>query len=179
MSTTLDRAKHEAERIANEMRTSAEKVRQGVESKMAAHRNSDYSFGSIVHQLRTAQLVAMALQSLMLYMEADLIGITGFLLPFIVISVNFYFVGTRWYHQIDGRYDIQQLVSVKDPALKARYGFALFGGFLLALLAHFLATPIPSGVSSLLFNLSNYVSIVTSAAYAGIEAYEGLKNKQR
>ena len=81
MSTTMDRAKQEAERIANEMRSNAEKVRQSkstpcanlapftdnwtasdVETKINAHRGGDYAFGNIVSQLRLSHLIAMGIQ---------------------------------------------------------------------------------------------------------------------
>ncbi|KAH7728605.1 Protein R05D7.1 [Aphelenchoides avenae] len=176
MSTTLDRAKQEAERIANEMRSNAEKVRQNVETKINAHRGGDYAFGNIVSQLRLGHLIAMGIQVLILYSEEDRIGLSGFLLPFILIAVNVYFVGRRWHYQVDGRYDIQQLMAVKDPKVKAQYAFALFGGFVLSLLAHFLSSPM-AGVSSLLYNLSDFAAIVVSAGAAGVECYEGMKGK--
>ena len=114
-----------------------------------------------------------------LFMEADRIGLVGFLVPFVLIAGNLFLSGKRWYHQIDGRYDAQQLVQVSDPSVKAQYGLALLGGFLLSLLAHVFTPIIPSSMASLIYHLSDYTSIATSFVIAGWEIFEGLKNKFR
>ena len=109
---------------------------------MANHKSIDSTFGTTVHQLRIAQLVTLGLQvcilmlqiyllminfqAITLFMESDRIGLIGFFIPFIVIVGNLFLSGKRWYNEIDGRYDAQQLVNVADPALKAQYALGMF-----------------------------------------------------
>uniref|UniRef100_A0A914E8H8 DUF2975 domain-containing protein n=1 Tax=Acrobeloides nanus TaxID=290746 RepID=A0A914E8H8_9BILA len=174
--STLDNAKREVEKIANELRDSAEKTRQQVQSSFTS--NQGYQYANVIHQLRTGQLVVTLLQVIILYMESDRLWLASFLIPFFLIGVNIFLTGKRWYHQIDGRYDVQQMLSARESGLKVQYGLAVFGGFLLALAVHFVAPIMPSGLSSLLFNLSDYLAIVTSGATAGVEVYEGLKSKR-
>uniref|UniRef100_A0AC35FVF7 Uncharacterized protein n=1 Tax=Panagrolaimus sp. PS1159 TaxID=55785 RepID=A0AC35FVF7_9BILA len=175
----IDRAKEEVERIAAEMRKGAENLSKDVKQKMASQKTIDYSFGNTVNQLRIAQLVTLGLQGVTLFMESDRIGLFGFFLPFIFIIGNLFLSGKRWYNEIDGRYDAQQLVNVSDPALKAQYAIALFGGLVLAIITHFATPTFTSGFASFMYHIADYGAIATSIGCAGLECFEGLRGKLR
>ncbi|KAI1707363.1 hypothetical protein DdX_12460 [Ditylenchus destructor] len=142
---------------------------------MASHRTIDYSFGNVINQLRSTQVITLVVQAVVLYLESHRIGLVGFLVPFIVVLCNLYIVGTRWIYSIDGRYDIQQMLHKEDFSIKAQYAIGLFGGFLLSLVVHFVSPLIDPGLSSLMYNIANYVSISSSFCCAGVEVYEGLQ----
>uniref|UniRef100_A0A915CPJ0 DUF7087 domain-containing protein n=1 Tax=Ditylenchus dipsaci TaxID=166011 RepID=A0A915CPJ0_9BILA len=129
-------------------------------SKMASHRTIDYSFGNVINQMRSAQLFSLIVQGVVLYLDSGRIGLSAFLIPFAVIICNMYIVGMRYW----------------APST-AQYAAELFGGFLLALLAHFLSPEVESGVSSVLYNLSDYLSISTGFCCAGVEIYEGFQHQ--
>ncbi|KHN79697.1 hypothetical protein Tcan_09608 [Toxocara canis] len=140
------------------------------------HQSFGFSFPSIVYQLRTVQVVALFLEITVLYMEHDRIGLY-FLFPLGLHLVNIYHTGKRLYYNIDGRYDLKQMNSVKDIQIKARYAFAVFGSLLLALVTHFIAGPIPSNLSALIYNLANYASLAASGGVLTAELYETFKPK--
>ncbi|KAH7728677.1 Protein R05D7.1 [Aphelenchoides avenae] len=142
---------------------------------MVSHRAIDYTFGNVVNQLRSTQLFALVFQLLILFMEKEHYGFSGFAIPGFFICINFGFAFMRWFQQIDGRYDAQQLLSVKSYGLKSQYAFALFSAFLLALLTHFLSPEIESGLSAFLYHLSDYVSIATSGMCMFVEVFEGAR----
>ncbi|KAE9550843.1 hypothetical protein FO519_005947 [Halicephalobus sp. NKZ332] len=182
--SSIDRAREEVERIARDMKQSAQDSKFSFKNATDNLRNlttkpTDQTFGKTIGQLRIALLVALAFQAMTLFMEADRIGLLGFLVPFALIAGNIFLSGKRWYYQIDGRYDAQQLTQVSDPSLKAQYGLALFGGVLLSLLAHTFTPVIPSSMASVIYYLGDYASIATSFVVAGWEVFEGLKNKLR
>lgn len=56
-------------------------------------------------------------------MEKEKFGFSGIAAPCLVIVINFVFAFIRWYEQIDGRYDTQQLFGVKSFTLKLQYAF--------------------------------------------------------
>jgi len=59
-----------------------------------------------------------------LYFELGELGFLRILLPVVLISINLYLVGNRWYRRTDGRFDYRQLVSTNaEPVLKAQYAF--------------------------------------------------------
>lgn len=55
-------------------------------------------------------------------MEYDRIGLY-FLIPLAVHLLNIYHTGSRLYYNIDGRYDLKQMLAVKDTNIKAKYAF--------------------------------------------------------
>uniref|UniRef100_A0A0M3HZA8 ABC transmembrane type-1 domain-containing protein n=1 Tax=Ascaris lumbricoides TaxID=6252 RepID=A0A0M3HZA8_ASCLU len=93
------------------------------------HQSFGFSFPSVVYQLRTAQVVALFLEVCILYMEYDRIGLY-FLIPLAVHLLNIYHTGSRLYYNIDGRYDLKQMLAVKDTNIKAKYAFEIDDLFL-------------------------------------------------
>jgi len=176
----MDKAKEEAKRIAGEMRDGAEKLRQDVSARLpsaAELRNQSYDYGKVIHQLRTAHLVVLAIQTVVLYMESDRVsyGFMATVLPFVFLVANVYVVGVRWYKQVDGRHDFQQLTGNAAPAVKFQYGLGLFGGVVLAILVHFVSPTINTILASMLYGLFNYLSILVGGACSAVEVYEGVK----
>jgi hypothetical protein len=84
--------------------------------------NGPYSYTKITQQLRLGQLIALPLQALALYFEADRIGLLGFLLPFSLICVNVYLTLTKWQKNVDGRSDAQTLVNSRNTQAKSQAG---------------------------------------------------------
>ncbi|TKR59545.1 hypothetical protein L596_029199 [Steinernema carpocapsae] len=142
------------------------------------HKSIDHSFPAMIYQLRAAELVACLLQILVLYMEQEQIGFGNFLLPSLFLVGQGVIVFNRWYNEIDGRYDFQQIMSEKkDSHSKLQYAIGLFGGFILAVLVHMVAVDMHSGLSSFVFRFADYIAILSSAFCAAVESFEGAKAK--
>ena len=180
-----EQTKEDARRLADDMRDGAERLRKGAEdtfNKVKEDAKSQfsqhYNYMSIIHQLRTGQIISLVMQMTILYLDYNILGFLGFFIPIGVILANVALVGQRWYHRIDGRKDINiiQNSSVK-PVDKIQNAVGLFGPFVLALLAHYITPEIPSSVSAMIYRLLAYLSILIGAGTAGIEIYEGMKQK--
>uniref|UniRef100_A0A915ABF8 DUF7087 domain-containing protein n=2 Tax=Parascaris univalens TaxID=6257 RepID=A0A915ABF8_PARUN len=142
------------------------------------HQSFGFSFPSVVYQLRTAQVVALFLEMCILYMEYDRIGLY-FLIPLAVHLLNIYHTGSRLYYSIDGRYDLKQMLAVKDINIKAKYAFAVFGSVVLALMGHLVVGSIPSTLSALIYTLSDYASLAAASVVLAAEIYETCKGSSK
>uniref|UniRef100_A0A7E4V9T3 ATPase n=2 Tax=Panagrellus redivivus TaxID=6233 RepID=A0A7E4V9T3_PANRE len=180
MSTTTERARAQVEKIAEEVRKTGNAVAKDLKGQInMSHRSFNYEFGNTVNSLRISHLVALSLQAVTLFLESDRIGLFNFLIVFTVVALNVFLSGKRWYEQIDGRYDVQQLTSVQDWGLRAQYALALFGAVFLALLAHLVTPIIPAGMASFLYHLSDYGSIALGFTILGVELFEGIRSRVR
>ncbi|KAK0427559.1 hypothetical protein QR680_010293 [Steinernema hermaphroditum] len=142
------------------------------------HKPIDRNFPTLMYELRGAELLGCCIQVLVLYMEHEQIGYGNFLLPTIFLGVHIALVFSRWFNEVDGRYDFQQMMSVhSDSSTKADYAFGLYGGFVLALIVHFVAADMHSGLSSFVFRFSDYVAVLSAAFCCAVESFEGAKAK--
>ncbi|CAD5208713.1 unnamed protein product [Bursaphelenchus xylophilus] len=181
--TIMDRIQNDIDRVAKELKKEGNDISKSVNSKLNdmsssySHRTIDYTYPGVIYQLRSAHLVGLFVQALALYLWSRELGLTGFLLPFIVICLNFYLVFKRWYYSIDGRYDFQKLIGVNKNQLRLHYFIALFGSLILSLLAHFLGPDLSGGFTTFLYNISNYLSVSCAICIAAVDCYEGYKTK--
>ncbi|MFH4973657.1 hypothetical protein AB6A40_000366 [Gnathostoma spinigerum] len=119
-------------------------------------------YPNAIYTTRAIQLICIAIQAILLFCEADRIGIT-FLVPTVVLVYNFYHTGRQWYYSIDGAFDCKHMLSMEeDNTLRVHYGFSFLGSFLLAILTHCLRHELPSGFSNMIYQISNYTSLVAS-----------------
>ncbi|KAI6203704.1 hypothetical protein M3Y94_00587300 [Aphelenchoides besseyi] len=178
--STLERAKNEAGRIADEMRDGAEKARQKVNSQILGQ-DGAYNYTKITQQVRFVTMLSLPLQILALYTQwGSNLGYVSFLIPVAFIAANALLVFDRWRRQVDGRKDIEVLMSAgHNNQKKIHYGLQSFGPFIFALLVHAAAPAIPSSFSALAFNLCDYLTMITTAICLFLDCFEGLKNKVR
>lgn len=171
----IDRAKEEAERLAEQMKKSAEKIQQEVKDRM----NSPDPYNRVIHQLRTFWLGSLALEVLTLYLAWVDVSFIFIVFPLLMASGALWIVGQRWYVQADGRVDFNKLLSAENPTIKAKAGLYLLGGFLLSVLANWTAPSLSSTINALVFSLSSYLAVMIGAVCVAIEIYEGVKTKSR
>ncbi|CAD5205973.1 unnamed protein product [Bursaphelenchus okinawaensis] len=178
----MDKIQKDIDRAAKDFQREAQNVTNAVNSKLNdmstySHRTIDYTYPSVIYQLRSAHLGALFVQAFTLYLWSRTLGLSGFLLPFIFICLNVYLVFRRWYYSIDGRYDFQKFLGVNKPQLKLHYFIALFASAILTLLAHFFGPDLEGGITTFLYNLSNYLSLSCSLCILFVDCYEGYKSK--
>lgn len=172
---TLDKAKEEAERLADQMKKSAEQIHQEVKERL----NNPDPYNRVIHQLRTGHMVALGVEVFTLYLAWRQVSFFFILLPILLASGALWIVGQRWYQQADGRADFNKLLSADNPAVKARHGLFLLGGFVLSLLSQWTAPSLASTVTGLIFSLSSHAAVLVGAVCTAIEVYEGVKLKNR
>uniref|UniRef100_A0A0M3HZA7 Membrane spanning protein n=1 Tax=Ascaris lumbricoides TaxID=6252 RepID=A0A0M3HZA7_ASCLU len=138
--------------------------------QMASQHSTYEVYPRIAHNMRAAQLIAVIIQITILYSESERLGMS-FLFPTILHAINLYHIGYRWYYCIDGRHDFKQLLSLNDFNYKLPYIFDVFGGILLALVAHVMLY-IPG-----LYRICSYVSIACAGVTIAVELLEAILSK--
>ncbi|WKX88451.1 hypothetical protein Q1695_008244 [Nippostrongylus brasiliensis] len=130
-----------------------------------------YSYGSLVYNSRLTQLVCIVIQIFVLYSHADYIGSGTFILSTALAIYNLYVVGKRWHNNIDGRFDMRQMVRESDAQLKLMYAAEVFTPFLLGAVI-FLMVRLPGGGGNFMWTCSCCVQIVSAFALIIAEFYE-------
>uniref|UniRef100_A0A914CF26 DUF4395 domain-containing protein n=1 Tax=Acrobeloides nanus TaxID=290746 RepID=A0A914CF26_9BILA len=160
--------------ISNDLKDQADKTQQKLQNLF--NQNKQLSNAEIVQHLRLGQVIANFLLAFVLLSASDRLGLLSILPPFILNALNIFLTGKRWYHQVDGRYDVQTMVNSRDFGEKAKHGLVVFAGLLLALLVHFMSPKTSSGfVMSGLFSLADFLAILLGGICTGYEVFEGLK----
>ncbi|KAI6202491.1 hypothetical protein M3Y96_00954600 [Aphelenchoides besseyi] len=144
------------------------------------HRLLDYwielpmDYGYVQH-LRLAQLIALPVSLFALYAEADRLGLSGFLLPAVLVCCALYMNAYRYFYQVDGRFDVD---CVLNGSL-ARFGHAIqaFGPFVLSVLIHFCTPQLPSSSSSLMFNVSHFLVIAAAFCVLVLDVLGAMKKR--
>ncbi|KAK6038172.1 hypothetical protein COOONC_24324 [Cooperia oncophora] len=77
-----------------------------------------YSYPTLVYNCRSAQLGCVSIQILVLYSNADSLGTFTFVFTVALCLYNLYVIGKRWYNNIDGRFDMRQMVREPDTPVK-------------------------------------------------------------
>ncbi|KAI6181582.1 hypothetical protein M3Y98_00844400 [Aphelenchoides besseyi] len=132
----------------------------------------DYGY---VQHLRLAQLIALPVSLFALYAEADRLGLSGFLLPAVLVCCALYMNAYRYFYQVDGRFDVD---CVLNGSL-ARFGHAIqaFGPFVLSVLIHFCTPQLPSSSSSLMFNVSHFLVIAAAFCVLVLDVLGAMKKR--
>ncbi|EYC43200.1 hypothetical protein Y032_0500g2575 [Ancylostoma ceylanicum] len=110
---------------------------------------SSYNFPLIVNQSRTVQLCCLLLQVILTYINVDYMGMLTFIFTMAICLYNLYITGRRMYNNIDGRFDLRQMVRESDTQLKLLYASEVFTPPVLGIIV-FLVVRLPgSGKSRL------------------------------
>ncbi|KAI6170500.1 hypothetical protein M3Y97_01146600 [Aphelenchoides bicaudatus] len=137
----------------------------------------DLDYAPIVQKLRIMQAASLAMTGLCLYSEADRIGLVAFLIPFSFVFAHIYVVAARWYLQIDGRYDFEEVFQSHSIEAKIHYAVQVFSPLVLGMLVHAFTPYIPSSLNATFFDLSHYLAIVAAFIVLALDSYGGLKKK--
>jgi hypothetical protein len=176
------KVRDEAGKLVDEIKTGAEKAKHNIQSAINQDptRGPNYNYGKMVHQMRTAQLVTLAIQAVMLFMDADSVWLYfKFLIPFFFILAESYIIGMRWYYHVDGRGDFGEITSANNsPQVKAQHAIGLFGPLVFAGIVRFIAPMLESSLHAMMFNLCSYLTILLAGICAAIEVYEGTNKLQ-
>ncbi|KAL3085355.1 hypothetical protein niasHS_010424 [Heterodera schachtii] len=175
LDSTLNAAKNETERLADQLKKSAEQAQKEVRER-TLHQDP---YLRLVYQLQTAHLVALGIEVLTLYLGWRDVNFVWLLLPLLFCAGAIWIVSQRWYHQTDGRSDFNKVLSADKMPVRAKAASCLVGGFVLSLLAQWTAPTMGSTAIGLLFSLSSHAAVLVGAVCSAIELYEGVKLKNR
>ncbi|KAE9415411.1 hypothetical protein Angca_000530, partial [Angiostrongylus cantonensis] len=75
------------------------------------------------------------------------------------------------YYNIDGRYDLKQLMREREPTVRLQYGMAIFTPLLMGFLTYTVVT-LENGFVHLILKTSNFVQLLLAAGQLILEFYE-------
>ncbi|KAK6730972.1 hypothetical protein RB195_007441 [Necator americanus] len=132
---------------------------------------SSYSFPFLVNQCRTVQLLCIIVQIFIIYANVDYMGMVAFILSIALCLYNLYVTGRRMYNNIDGRFDLRQMVRENDNQLRLLYASEVFTPSVLGILT-FLIVRIPSGMGRFTWTLCCCSQITAALLLFAVEFYE-------
>ncbi|EYC43199.1 hypothetical protein Y032_0500g2575 [Ancylostoma ceylanicum] len=132
---------------------------------------SSYNFPLIVNQSRTVQLCCLLLQVILTYINVDYMGMLTFIFTMAICLYNLYITGRRMYNNIDGRFDLRQMVRESDTQLKLLYASEVFTPPVLGIIV-FLVVRLPGGMGRFVWTMSCCGQIGASLVLLAVEFYE-------
>ncbi|KAE9416396.1 hypothetical protein Angca_000428, partial [Angiostrongylus cantonensis] len=132
-----------------------------------------YDFSYIVGISRATQFSCCLLQLLMIYSESGSIGMFSFIFYNIICVMYTMHIFRRWYYNIDGRFDLNQLIREPEHTVKIQYSIALFTPTVLSILIYFVVH-LHNAVIKFLFTLVSVVEMSLALGLIILEAYEVL-----
>ncbi|PIO76659.1 hypothetical protein TELCIR_01253 [Teladorsagia circumcincta] len=128
-----------------------------------------YNYPTLVYNCRSAQLGCVIIQIFVLYSNADSLGTFTFVFSTALCLYNLYVIGKRWYNNIDGRFDMRQMVREPDSQLKVLYAAEVFTPAVVGLMVY-LMVRFPGG--NFLWALACCVQITAALILIFAEVYE-------
>ncbi|CAJ0599460.1 unnamed protein product [Cylicocyclus nassatus] len=120
---------------------------------IAQREMSSYNFPLLVNQCRTIQLCCLVLQVILTYINVEYMGMMTFIFTMALCLYNLYVTGRRMYNNIDGRFDLRQIIRESDNQLKLLYASEVFTPLVLGILV-FIIVRLPGGMGRFVWTLA-------------------------
>uniref|UniRef100_A0A0K0CVR6 XK-related protein n=1 Tax=Angiostrongylus cantonensis TaxID=6313 RepID=A0A0K0CVR6_ANGCA len=85
-----------------------------------------YDLSVMVGMARSLQMICCVIELLMIYSESGSLSMLTFLIYSAICGFNLFHITKRWYYNIDGRYDLKQLMREREPTVRLQYGMGEF-----------------------------------------------------
>ncbi|KAK6731016.1 hypothetical protein RB195_007466 [Necator americanus] len=130
-----------------------------------------FEFPYIVGTLRAYQFVCCLLQILMIYCESGSIDMISFIYYNLICITYTLHVFRRWYLNIDGRFDLRQLIREPGNTEKIQYSIALFTPTFLSFLI-FISVRLHNNFIKFFLAITCIVEIILANTLLFLEFYE-------
>ncbi|CAB3408537.1 unnamed protein product [Caenorhabditis bovis] len=137
-----------------------------------------YDFPLLVNNSRIVQLLCTVMQLIFVYTESGSLSLFTFLFYSILIGMHVLHLARRWYYNIDGRYDMRQMLRDNEATLRIQYAVALFAPLVLGCLTYCLVT-LNNGLIHTLFHLSTMIQVFCAFMQLACEFYEVIANQNK
>ncbi|CAJ0595231.1 unnamed protein product [Cylicocyclus nassatus] len=131
----------------------------------------EYEFPYIVRTTRALQFGCCLLQILIIYSESGSIGMIPFVYYNTVCAMYTMHVFRRWCLNIDGRFDLRQLLREPENTTKIQYAIALFTPSFLSILI-FLSVYIYTPALHIIWTATCILEIILAVGLISLECYE-------
>ncbi|CAJ0596335.1 unnamed protein product [Cylicocyclus nassatus] len=136
---------------------------------------SSYNFPLLVNQCRTVQLCCLVLQVILTYINVEYMGMMTFIFTMALCLYNLYVTGRRMYNNIDGRFDLRQMIRESDNQLRLLYASEVFTPSVLGILV-FLIVRLPGGMGRFIWTLACLGQIGAALLLLAVEIQEVVIN---
>uniref|UniRef100_A0A8R1IPW9 DUF7087 domain-containing protein n=2 Tax=Caenorhabditis japonica TaxID=281687 RepID=A0A8R1IPW9_CAEJA len=130
-----------------------------------------YDFPSIVNNSRAIQVLCTIFQLVLIYTESGALSLFTFLFYSILVGMHLLHLARRWYYNIDGRYDVRQIIRDNEVTLRIQYAVAIFSPLILGFLS-WTFVELNNGLVHSFFHLSVMIQVALAVGQLGLEFYE-------
>ncbi|KJH46396.1 hypothetical protein DICVIV_07564 [Dictyocaulus viviparus] len=131
----------------------------------------NYDFPYIVGMSRGIQFHCCIFQLLMIYSESGNISVFNFIYYNILCNMYTIHIFRRWYYNLDGRFDMHQLIREPENTVKIQYSIALFTPIVLSVLI-FITVKLHTNFIRFLFTLTCIAEMSLALGILILEAFE-------
>ncbi|EGT37311.1 hypothetical protein CAEBREN_12187 [Caenorhabditis brenneri] len=132
---------------------------------------TNYDFPTIVNHSRAIQVICTICQLILIYTESAALSFVTFVFYSLLVGIHLLHLARRWYYNIDGRYDVRQIIRDNEITLKIQYAVAIFSPLLLGFLS-WTFVELNNGLVHTLFHLSVIIQVALAVGQLGLEFYE-------
>ncbi|CAI2294809.1 unnamed protein product [Caenorhabditis sp. 36 PRJEB53466] len=132
---------------------------------------ANYDFAALVNNSRAIQVVCTIVQLVLIYTESGALSLFTFLFYSLLVAMHLLHLARRWYYNIDGRYDVRQIIRDNEVTLRIQYAVAIFSPLILGFFT-WTFVELNNGLVHSLFHLSVMIQVILAAAQLGLEFYE-------
>ncbi|KJH46397.1 hypothetical protein DICVIV_07565 [Dictyocaulus viviparus] len=132
-----------------------------------------YNYPNFVKTSRETQIGCILAQIFSLYANSDLIGSAVFVSMTTLCLYNLYVVITKWYNNVDGRFDMRQVFRENDIQLKLKYASEVFMPLIIGILVYSFVN-LRSGSVNFIWTMVSCLQITAAVLLVSMEFYEVL-----
>ncbi|KAF1769918.1 hypothetical protein GCK72_001735 [Caenorhabditis remanei] len=138
---------------------------------MSATMQTNYDFPTIVNNSRAVQVLCTIFQMILIYTESAALSFLTFVCYSLLVGMHLLHLARRWYYNIDGRYDVRQIIRDNEITLRIQYAVAIFSPLILGFLS-WTFVELNNGLVHTLFHLSVMIQVAFAVGQLGFEFYE-------
>ncbi|VDK50930.1 unnamed protein product [Cylicostephanus goldi] len=121
--------------------------------------------------MRGVQFLCCVSQILMIYCESGSVNMVYFVIYNILCAMYTMHILRRWYYNIDGRFDLRQLIREPEYTVKVQYSIALFTPTVLSIMLY-TNVELYDGLIRFFWALACICEILLAFGLLVFEAYE-------
>ncbi|PIC14182.1 hypothetical protein B9Z55_027176 [Caenorhabditis nigoni] len=133
--------------------------------------HTNYDFPTIVNHSRTIQVLCTIFQLILIYTESAALSFLTFVFYSLLVGMHLLHLARRWYYNIDGRYDVRQIIRDNEITLRIQYAVAIFSPLILGFLS-WTFVELNNGLVHSLFHVAVLIQVTFAVGQLGLEFYE-------
>ncbi|CAP37376.2 Protein CBG20338 [Caenorhabditis briggsae] len=125
--------------------------------------HTNYDFPTIV--------LCTIFQLILIYTESAALSFLTFVFYSLLVGMHLLHLARRWYYNIDGRYDVRQIIRDNEITLRIQYAVAIFSPLILGFLS-WAFVELNNGLVHSLLHVAVLIQVTFAVGQLGLEFYE-------